>query len=460
MKILSVFALLMLSPSAFAAFKIPVMTEVTLDNGLKVIYIPQNETPLVNISYAARAGSVLDGKQWGLASLTSGGVDLGTKSYSKKQIEDAFDQNGFSLESSVSKEFLTINVSSATDDVEILLPYLSELVRFPTYPQKEVEKLRDRSVSQLRKAKESPNQIASEVFERLYFGSHPYGAPENGVAETLQQVKASDLKAFHQNYFQPQISALVISGDFDQSKMQSLIAKLFGDWKKGSAVATKITQPAAELKETEVILFDKPDARETTFRIGGKGVTNLNPDWPRFAVINTILGGRFTSLLNDALRVKSGYTYGARSRFSEYRSAGTFAISTFTANETTFKTLDLALETYRGFISKGIDQKTLDSAKAYVKGQFPPQYETLASLNSLAVELWAYDESIKEFNSFEAKVDALTVDEANRLIKAHLPSEKLQILMIGKASVIAGQAKTYGKFRQLPLARVDTSGAL
>lgn len=460
MRILSLLAALLLSTSALAAFKIPAMKEVTLDNGLKVIYIPQNETPLVNISFAVRAGSVLDGEQWGLASLTSGGTDLGTKSYSKKQIEDAFDQNGFSLESTVSKEFLSINVSSATEDVEILLPYLSELVRFPTYPQKEVDKLRDRSVSQLRKAKESPNQIASEVFERLYFGPHPYGAPENGVAETLQKIEATDLKAFHQKYFQPQISALVISGDFDQPKLQAQIAKLFGDWKKGSAVATKITQPAPELKDTEVILIDKPDARETTFRIGGKGVTNLNPDWPKLAVVNTILGGRFTSLLNDALRVKSGYTYGARSRFSEYRSAGTFAISTFTANETTFQTLDLALETYRGFLSRGIDQKTLDSAKAYVKGQFPPQYETLESLNGLAVELWAFDESIEEFNSFEAQVNAMTVDEANRLIKEHLPSEKLQILMIGKASAIAEKAKTYGKFRQLPLARIDGRGSL
>lgn len=460
MKILSALCALILSSSASAAFKIPAMSEVILDNGLRIIYIPQSETPLVNISFAVRAGSVLDGQQWGLASLASAGVDLGTKSYSKKDLEDAFDQNGFSLESNAGKEFLTIDVASTAEDVSILLPYLAQLVRYPTYPQKEVERLRDRSVSQLRKGKESPNQIANEVFERLYFGMHPYGHPDDGVAETLKDLRATDLRAFHKAFFQPQISALVVAGDFDQTKIQDLIVKLFASWPKGSAVPAEIKQPAAELKETQVVLFDKPDARETTFRIGGKGVTNLNPDWPHIAVINTILGGRFTSLLNDALRVKSGYTYGARSRFNEYRAAGTFSIATFTANETTFKALDLALETYRHFVTKGIDQKTLDSAKAYVKGQFPPQYETLASLNSLAVELWAFGESIETFNSFETKVNSLTLDEANRLIKVHMPQAKLQILMIGKASEIAERAKSYGKFRQLPLARVDQAGLL
>lgn len=456
MKTMILCAALLSSGLAQAEFKIPAMKETTLDNGLKVIYIPQNEVPMVEITVAVRAGSALDGKNWGLASLTSAGVDLGTKSYTKKQIEDTFDRNAFNLQSGISKEHLTLTVSSASEDVQKLMPYLGELVRYPTYPAKEVDKLRDRSVSQLRKAKESPNEIGTEVFQRVYYGAHPYGSPSNGVADTLAKLKASDLQAFHKAYFQPQISAIVVSGDFDPKIMQELIAKEFASWKRGNAAPAEVKNPVPAIAETEVLLLDKPDAHETTFRIGGKGVEAFSQDWAKLEVINTILGGRFTSLLNEALRIRSGYTYGARSRFNDYRSSGTFFISTFTANETTFKTLDLALETYKGFLKNGIDQKTLDSAKAYVKGQFPPRYETLSSLNDLAIELWVYGVSLDAFNKFESEVNSLTLDEANQLIKTRFPSDKLEILLIGKASDIAAQAKKYGKFRQLPLARVDS----
>lgn len=454
------FLLASMSPAlAQAEFKIPAMSETTLDNGLKVIYIEQDEVPMVEITVAVRAGSAHDGKAWGLASLTSAGVSLGTKSYSKKQIEETFDQNAFDLSSGISKEHLTLKVSSTSEDVAKLMPYLGELVRYPTYPAKEVDKLRDRSVSQLRKAKESPNEIGTEVFQRIYYGSHPFGSPSNGVAESLAKLKAADLMTFHKTYFQPQISAIVVSGDFDQKKMQDLIVKEFASWKRGTSTASKISEPAPTRSEAEVIVLDKPDATETTFRIGGKGVETFNKDWAKIEVINTILGGRFTSLLNDALRIKSGYTYGARSRFNDYRSSGFFYISTFTAKETTFKTLDLALETYQNFLKAGIDQKTLDSAKAYVKGQFPPRFETLSSLNDLAIELWVYDVTLETFNRFEAEVNSLTLDEANQLIKTKFPSS-LEFLLIGKASDIAERAKKYGKFRQLPLSKVDSYGPL
>ncbi|RZA21211.1 MAG: insulinase family protein [Proteobacteria bacterium] len=456
----TIFLTIMISESANAQFKLPPMTETTLDNGLHVTLIEQHEVPLIAAAVTVRAGSVNDGKAWGLASMATAGVDLGTKAYSKKQIEEIEDQNAFQISTTLGKEYLAISAESAAEDAPTLMKLLGELVKNPVYPAKEFDKLRDRVVSQSRKSKESPNQIATDVFERLYYGAHPYASPENGVAETLSKITAGEVQAFHKAYFQPQISAIVIAGDFDSKTMKELIGKEFSTWKKGTAKATKIEALAEGPKETEVILIDKPDARETTFRIGGKGPVSFNPVYPKLSVVNTILGGRFTSLLNDALRVKSGYTYGARSGFGQQRSSGTFVMSTFTANETTFKTLDLALETYKSFLAKGVDQKTLDSAKSYVKGQYPPQYETLDGLTSLATSLFIFEKDIETINKFESEVDALTLAEANELVKTYLPKEPLTILMIGKASEIAEQAKTYGRFRQLPLSRVDSAAAL
>lgn len=453
------FALQSLAP-AFAEFKVPKIEQSVLDNGLQLFFIRQNEVPLIHVTLGIATGSAADGAQWGLSSLTSDALALGTKSYTKQVIEDSFDFYGIEYQTSVNKDYLTIDASVATADLPKFLPILAELATSPRFPSKEVDKLRDRTVSQLKKGKESPNQIASQVFQRIYYRAHPYASPETGVAETVQKLKTSDLVKYYSDHFQPQIAALTIAGDFDPAQVKDWVGKHFGSWKKGTAKPLTVTAKVEGPAETEVLLLDKEDSHETTFRIGGRGTPSYDKDWVKLAVINSVLGGRFTSILNEELRVKSGYTYGAKSRFNDWRSSGTFFISTFTATETTFKTLDLALATYKKFVSKGIDQKTLDSAKAYVKGQFPPQYETLAALSDLATELWAYGIPIEQFNSFESQVNSLSLTEANQLIKARLPQEKLEILLIGKASAIGAEAKKYGKLRVLPIARIDRSEAL
>ena len=132
--------------------------------------------------------------------------------------------------------------------------------------------------------------------------------------------------------------------------------------------------------EARVYLINKDNATETTLMIGEFGVPMSNPDQIQIDVINTILGGRFTSWLNDELRVNAGYTYGVRSRFASYKNAGTFYISTFTATKNSEPAIDLAVKTYSRLFEKGIDEATLKSAKNYVKGQFPPDYETAGSL--------------------------------------------------------------------------------
>ncbi len=173
-----------------------------------------------------------------------------------------------------------------------------------------------------------------------------------------------------------------------------------------------------------VYLINKDNATETTFMIGGFGITKNNPDQIQLDVINTILGGRFTSWLNDELRVNAGLTYGARSRFAQYKSSGTFYIFTFTATKNTEAAIDLALKTYNRLFENGIDEETLSSAKNYVKGQFPPDYETAGALAGFLAQKYIYglDDSI--INNFEDEVNGLTIEKSNELDKK-IFSEKL-----------------------------------
>ena len=155
--------------------------------------------------------------------------------------------------------------------------------------------------------------------------------------------------------------------------------------------------------------------------IGGFGVPMSNPDQIQIDVINTILGGRFTSWLNDELRVNAGYTYGARSRFASYKTAGTFYISTFTATKNTEAAIDLAVKTYNRLFEKGIDEATLTSAKNYVKGQFPPDYETSGSLAGFLTQKYIYGLDDSYINDFEKAVDGMTVEKQMRLSKNIFP---------------------------------------
>jgi predicted Zn-dependent peptidase len=201
--------------------------------------------------------------------------------------------------------------------------------------------------------------------------------------------------------------------------------------------------------EARVLLVDKSDASEATFYIGGPGVALTNPDRVGIRVVNTILGGRFTSWLNDELRVNAGLTYGARSSFVSYGQGGLFRISTFTRTATTFETIDLALEVYDRLWKDGIDKETLASAKAYVKGQFPPRYETSSQLAGLLVQmqLYGYDESF--INTFEETVNNLDVAETKRLISTYFPRENLQMVIVGNAEEIREGLGKYGELLEV-----------
>jgi predicted Zn-dependent peptidase len=198
-------------------------------------------------------------------------------------------------------------------------------------------------------------------------------------------------------------------------------------------------------------LINKDDAKETTFYIGAPGISRNNPDFVSIEVVNTLFGGRFTSMLNDELRVNTGLTYGASSRFSPLKTGGSFVISTFTAGKTTEQAVDKAVEVLNTLHEKGVDEKSLASAKNYVKGQFPPRYETAAQLASLLTQMYWYNFDESFINNFQKNVDGLTVEKAKQIIATYFPKEKLQFVMVGKAADIKKIAEKYGTVTQVEI---------
>jgi|WetSurSiteA1Bulk_404760.scaffolds.fasta_scaffold04163_3 zinc protease len=448
----TIILVLFLSSITFAQFKLPQYETVSLDNGLTVYLMEKKDVPLISFSAVFDGGVIKDGTTSGIASFTAEALRFGTTNYSKSQIDSLFNFYGSNISTYANADYSGLYTQFMKGDTEKLFPIIKEIVLAPTFPDDEIEKRKQRWIAELDQAKESPRSVIGSYFNKHIFANFPYYAYGNSTLGTkagIESISNEKIKEFYDyNYF-PQSSAIAVVGDFNSSEMKKIIEKYFGGWKKVKGEVTILLDMTHKQFETpSVYLINKNNATETTFMIGGFGISKNNPDQTQIEVINTILGGRFTSWLNDALRVNAGLTYGARSRFAQYKYSGTFYISTFTATENTEAAIDLAVETYEKLFEEGIDEETLSSAKNYVKGQFPPDYETAGSLAGFLTQKYVYglDDSI--INNFENEVNELTIEKANELIKKYFPKDNLQFVMIGKADEIKDKVSKYGSITE------------
>ena len=434
-----------------ASFQLPAYEQFKLDNGLTVFLLPQHEVPLITVQATVRAGAVND-QVAGLAQLTSQALLLGAGGKTKAEIEQLVDFLGASLASEGSMEGSSLQANFMAKDTEQMLSVLHKVLTQPSFDMAEFDKLKARQVAAVAQAKESPRMVIDQYFNKQVFGSHPYGNAMSGTSESLKSISQQQVKSFHQSYYQPGNTAISIVGDFKPEQMKAQLQKLFASWNNGAAVTQPdLTAALPKAEKAKVLLVNKADAIETTFSIGGVGIKQDNPDYVGISVVNTVMGGRFTSWLNDELRVNSGLTYGAGSGFDRYSASGTFNIGSFTKTESTKAAVDLALKTYQRLWDQGIDQATLDSAKAYVKGQFPPRFETNTALAGLLGDMYLYGFNKDFINSFQSKVDQLTVAESKRLINSYFPKDQLQFVLIGKAEAIKDIAKSYGEVTQVDI---------
>lgn len=427
-----------------ANFIMPEYQKLTLSNGLTVYMMEQKEVPLIDVSIIVKAGSVKDGNTSGLSQITADTLLLGTKNLSKQQFEQELDFVGAQISSNATAEFSQLSLSMAAKDADLLLPLIYDAIAFPAFDEQQFNNYKSRYKAGLAQQQESPNAMIKGYFDALLYQGHPYANNHTGTVTTVEAINLDNVKAFHSKWYNPDNSALVIVGDFETKKIKNQIAKQFGMW-KGKTSSSATPELKQKVKQAQVLLVNKGDAKESTFMVGGPGIQYSNPDFTAVSVVNTILGGRFTSWLNNELRVNSGLTYGARSRFDAKQLGGSFYISSFTQTATTTEAMDLAIETYQRLWLKGVDKATLESAKSYVKGQFPPNYETSSQLSALLSRMFIYGFDESFINTFAQQVNQLDEKRVKQIIDKYFPKESLQFVVIGNAEDIRDKVKKYGK---------------
>lgn len=423
--------------------KLPPYKKVTLKNGMTVLLMEQHEVPIINFEFIVKAGSVADpaGKE-GVASITAALLRKGTKTRSADQISSEIDFIGGQLDAAAVYDYTNGSAEFLKKDLAKGFELFADTTLNPTFPQAEVAKLLAQQIDGIKAAKDQAQGVIGAYFSSYLYGNHPYARPTGGDEKSLAAITRDDIAKFYETYYTPSNTILAAVGDFNAAEIEKMISDKFGAWTAKASPAVKITD-AAPVQGKKLLLVDKPDSTQTFFNIGNIGVSRTHPDRVYIDIINTLFGGRFTSMLNSKLRIETGLTYGARSSFTKRKVRGPFLISTYTQNKTTEQAIDMALELLKQLHEKGITEEQLKSAKNYIKGQFPPSIETSDQMAGLIAELEFYGLDQNEINGYYAKIDSMTLDDARRVIKDHYPLENLVFVLIGKAEEISSIAKKY-----------------
>jgi zinc protease len=450
----AVFAFLLLvgSPAPAQSLRLPPHEKFVLKNGLTVLLMEKRGVPLINVFALVKTGAAADpAGQEGLASVTAGLLRKGTKSRTAQQFSADFDYIGGSFSADAGADFTTISAEFLTKDMARGLELFSDAVLYPTFPQTETDKILAQSLDGVKSAKDEPQAVLGLYYGGYLYGRHPYGRSSDGDELSLKRIQRDAVVKFYQANYAPGNTILGIAGEFDAAEMRKKLDATLGAWPARTVANTPISAvPPAKGKR--LLLVDKPDATQTYFAIGNIGTAVNDPDRVAIRVVNTIFGGRFTSSLNEALRVESGYSYGARSFFDSRKAPGPFEITSFTKNETTTPAIDLALQVLENLHKNGVTAEQLASAKSYIKGQFPPTIETSGQLVRRIVVNEYYGLGDDEVNQLEARVDAVTPAIAKQVIDKHFPLDNLVFVLIGRASAIGPAVKKYAdKVDQRPI---------
>lgn len=421
----------------------PPYKSVKLKNGMTLLLMEQHEVPLISFHAVIRAGSVTDpaGKE-GIASLTAGLLRKGTKTRTADQISQELDFIGGQLGAGAGADSSSVFAEFVKKDLGKGLDLLTDVMLNPVFPQDETTKLLKQRLDGIKSAKDQAQGVINQYYYAYLFGQHPYARPVGGDEASLAALTRDDIAKFYAANYVPGNTILAAVGDFQTAEMEKILTDRFSSWPAKAAAPPRIPDaPPATGKR--LLLVDKPDSTQTFFRIGNLGVSRTNPDRVGIQVVNTLFGCCFTSWLSTELRIKNGLTYGAGSFFDERMARGAFGISSFTPNATTVRCIDLALEQLKRLHEKGLTEEELKSAKAYIKGQFPPTIETSDQLANLVASLQFYGLDDSEINGFYAKIDAMTLADAKRIVQQYFPLDNLVFVLIGKASEIGEAVKKY-----------------
>ena len=423
-------------PGPPPSLKLPAIQKRTLSNGLPVWIVELHEVPVAAVTLVVKAGGGADPRnKFGLANLTTEMMDEGAGTRDALEIADAVDYLGATLATSSSSDASLVELHVPVARLGEALPIMADVALRPRFPETELQRVREELLTSILQAQDNPASLVQLAFPRLVYGpEHRYGTPLFGTAAAVKDFTIADLRQFHTRYFVPSNAALSVAGDVTPASLVPRLEAAFGTW-KGAPAPTDAVPAATQLVSRQVYLIDKPGAPQSQIRIGWVGVPRSTPDYFALRVLNTVLGGAFTSRLNANLREQHGYAYGASSSFDMRGSAGPFYAA---AGVQTDKTAESLTEFFKELdaIRKPIPSEELEKAKNYVALLLPRSFETTRSLTTSLAQIFIYGLPPDYFSTFTERIRAVTAADVQRAAERYIQPDKFAVVVVGDRKVI------------------------
>jgi zinc protease len=442
------------------ALTLPPIQKSTLSNGIQVVVMEKHNVPLVQLNLLIRAGSAMESQdKIGLASLTTSMLKEGAGGKSSLELADAIDYLGASINASAGTHTSGVSLHSPLSKFDQALSLYADVILRPSFPATELERLRKERLTSLVQMYDQPTAIASVAAATLVFGEkHPYGRGMFGNENSIRSFTIDDVKGFYSKYYNASNVTFIVVGDVKKDEVIAKLETIFGTWPKGEQA--KVTVPRAEqVKGRKLYLVDKPDAPQSVIRISRVGADRMSPDYFPILVMNTILGGSFSSRLNMNLREKHGYTYGASSGFDFRPSPGPFTASSSVQTGVTDKAMTEFMNELKGILEK-IPDAELTRAKNYIALGYPGGFETVMQIANQLGEMIAYNLPDDYFNTYISKILAVTGDDLQRVAKKYIDPNNIAIVVVGDQKTVEKGLKDLNLGTVKPMKIEDVLGKM
>jgi predicted Zn-dependent peptidase len=422
-----------------------VVQTAALQNGLEIALVEMHEVPVVNLTLLVRAGSERDPRDLpGLATFAAGMLDDGAGSRSALEIAEEAAFLGAQLSTGAGHEWATVSLHVPKRQLAPALRLMADVALRPTFPDSEVTRQRELRRSAILQLRDQPTAQAPIAFNAIVYGDHPYGWPTGGNEASTAALSRQRALEFWRTYYRPGNARLLVVGDITMAEARRLLGEAFGGWQRADTPPLPDAEapPAAP---RAFYLVDKPGAAQSVIRIGHVGVSRHTPDYYALEVMNTILGGSFTSRLNQNLRETKGYTYGAGSGFNYRRLRGPFIAA---ASVVTAKTDSSLIEFFyelRRIRDSLVSDEELAKARAYVTLGLPREFETTRGTAAQFLDLLQNDLPLDYYASLVPRINAVTAADVQRVARRYIDPDHFAVVVVGDKSQIEAGIRALGE---------------
>lgn len=445
---------------AMRDFSFPAVDRRALATGLDLRVARMSRLPVVSTVLFVRAGEAeLEEARSGLAVLTGSALEGGTRRRSGTALADALERIGARLGVATGWEGTSMSLSCLAERLEEGLAFLAEAVLEPDFPQTEVERVRGQQLAGIRQRLMDPASLASDQAARRIFADDvPYGRRLQGTEAGVGALGREALRGFAEARYRPGGGALVVVGDVDADEMEALAARRFGAW-AGAPPAADGFAVEPRTRERCIWVVDRPGSVQSEIRVGHVGVARSDPDAFALTVLNTLLGGAFTSRLNLNLRERNGFTYGVRSHFVMRRRPGSFEVHTAVETDVTAPAVREMVSELEGLVAGGPTEEEVEASRDYIAGVFPLRLESVGQVASLITEQVVYGLSDDYHATYRERIRGVTPEAAWEAARRHVRPREAQITVVGDAATITPALEALGLGPVHAVALVDEGGA-